>query len=292
MFYGLNGYQDDSILKKIGNEKVITVLDYFYINYNLKGESLFCTENIILNYGLVPKFGKNKTVEQFKDILLRLHDANIIRLHNTNIVPKEFNWCELLIDLNDNYFTLDNENKNKILNYKSEKTKINNIKLLILYSYLLSRIYKRPDNERDIRVHGGKAQSCYPSYQQIHKDTGVAKSVIKKYIDILVELDLIRYGKPRPYYYVSKSKNEIYESNNNYVLYDEEGYWEDELKESIKAYEELSTDKVFVDNYENNNRSENGYIARITQLEKLGKASAYQIKKKNKILEGRQFDNT
>jgi hypothetical protein len=84
---------------------------------------------------------------------------------------------------------------------------------------------------------------------------------------------------------MANDKNKkTYESSNTYVLYNVNDFWADELEESINLYKKLFTDRIFVDSYNNNDKSANGYIARINYLESLGKASAEQINKRNNLL--------
>ena len=63
-------------------------------------------------------------------------------------------------------------------------------------------------------------------------------------------------------------------------------YWS--LKESMDSYKKEMKNEgyVFVNTreYKDNNKKTNGYIARITQLEKLGKASKEQISKRDELL--------
>jgi len=111
---------------------------------------------------------------------------------------------------------------------------------------------------------------------------------VKKYIDILIELNLIRVGNAGVYYYKNDKHKKPWESRNTYVLYDVDGRWEDELAESIKIYKGMYKDRTFIKNYKNNDKSENGYISRINQLEKQSKATPYQLKKRDRLLEKKQ----
>jgi K(+)-stimulated pyrophosphate-energized sodium pump len=82
------------------------------------------------------------------------------------------------------------------------------------------------------------------------------------------------------YFLINTDKNKrLYESNNTYVLY-KDG-WEQELKRSIKAYKKLYDDRTFIDSreYKNNNKSDNGFIARVNYLQSIGKASEKQLEK-------------
>ena len=139
-----------------------------------------------------------------------------------------------------------------------EDKKIDRAKLLFYYSYLCARMYKRKEGA-ELRLNGGVAESCYPSYETITKDIGLSDTVIKKYNDILVDMNLIRIGNAGLYYYANDKNKIVRESPNFYVLF--KLYWEDELKESIKVWKETHTNMIFKDNrlYKNNNRKINGF---------------------------------
>lgn len=292
LFYGFNGNANESILKQIdkkNNDKVLLILDYLYINRNLAGKSLFSLEDMICECGFQPHNGENGITSQFKSIMLSLNKLKVITLSNKDISlkSKQFYSCILNTDLTNNFFTLDNDNKKKILTLKSD---VDNVKLLSFFCYLCSRMYHRHSEDKDIVKNGGKAEACYPSYEQISKDTYINQSAIKKYIDSLVALDLIRVGNAGQYYMTNDKNKKTYESNNTYVLYDENGFWEDELKYSLKAYKKLFADRVFVKGYINNDKSVNGYISRINYLESQGKASVEQISKKNELISNNVSD--
>ena len=152
----------------------------------------------------------------------------------------------------------------KIFNYKGKENSVDKLKVFLFYCYILSRIRQNSD---------GTTGVCYPSYMQTKKDTDLSEAIIKKYIDILVELDLIRVGSAGVFYYEEDRLKRSMESSNIYVLYDKHGDWKDKIKDSIKVYKNNHPERVFVKSYKNNNKSENGYIARITYLEKQGKAT-------------------
>lgn len=253
----------------------------------MKNISVFSVDDIAIEYGFIPRTGKNGISDQIKSIILELHNLKIIELENVNLKPQKLSKCTFLINLNSKFFCLEESHKIKILEYHSVE-KIDNIKLLLFYCCLLSRMYKRSKNESGFEVSGGKPEVCYPTYEQISKDTHLSETVIKKYIDILVDLNLIRYDNAGRYYMSKDKHRRTLESANTYALYDEYGSWKNNLKEAIKIYKNLYPDRVFVDDYKNNNKSENGFIARIGQLEKEGKATSEQIEKKNELLAKKQ----
>lgn len=290
LFYGLDNNKHNSILKQMkfknknDNEvidnKVIFVLDYLYENMNRKGISMFSIDNMIVTYGFEPRTGKNNTIDRFTNIILKLDDLKIIKLPNRDLKSKQLYTCTFEVDLSGNFFMLSDEEKNRILKQKTYK--VNNLDLLTYYSYLKARMYKR-SGDIPIYQNGGKAEECHPTFEQIEREAFVNQGIIKKYNDILVEMNLIRYDNPGLFYYISDPNKRIYESANTYVLF-KDG-WKDELKEGIKIYKNLSDDKVFVENYKNNDKQINGYIGRIKFLESVGKASEEQIEIMNDFIE-------
>jgi hypothetical protein len=181
--------------------------------------------------------------------------------------------------MSNNFFIFDEENRDKIFSYSGKEKSVDKLKVFLFYCYLLSRIRQNSD---------GTTGVCYPSYMQIKKDTDLSEAIVKKYIDILVELNLIRVGNAGVFYYEEDRLKRSMESGNVYALYDEHGDWNEKIKNSIKIYKNNHPEKVFIKNYKNNNKSENGYISRITYLEKQGKATKKQLEKRDKLLEKKQ----
>jgi hypothetical protein len=294
-----------SLYKQIKNYKIILIMDYLYTGMNRIGNTRLSIGNIITNYNC--KFNRNKggINEQILDILIKLNEIKIIEgnlnLDNISInqlIEYKYNGIEK--DKNGNYinFTMiDYKVFNKILNYKEGK--VDNVSLLFYYCYLASRMFTRKSDKKDIRVHGGKAEVCYPSYETITKDTDISARTISKYNDILVSMNLIRIGN-LGLYYVGDNKKYTRESPNFYVLIKDEEYvntdneknmlWHINLTEAMKYFKKAHKDYTFINTreYKDNNKSNNGYIARINQLEKEGKATKKQINKRDRLVNERE----
>src|SRR5574344_298630 len=294
-----------SLYKQIKNYKIILIMDYLYTGMNRIGNTRLSIGNIITNYNC--KFNRNKggINEQILDILIKLNEIKIIEgnlnLDNISInqlIEYKYNGIEK--DKNGNYinFTMiDYKVFNKLLNYKEGK--VDNVSLLFYYCYLASRMFTRKSDEKDIRTHGGKAEVCYPSYETITKDTDISARTISKYNDILVSMNLIRIGN-LGLYYVGDNKKYTRESPNFYVLINDEEYvntdneknmlWHINLTEAMKYFKKTHKDYTFINTreYKDNNKSNNGYIARINQLEKEGKATKKQINKRDRLVNERE----
>ena len=297
-----------SLYKQIKNYKLILIMDYLHTGMNRIGNTRLSIGNIITNYNC--KFNRNKggINEQILDILIKLNEIKIIEgnlnLGNISInqlIECKYNGIEKDEDGNYINFTIiEHKIFNKILSYKETKT--DNISLLFYYCYLASRIFTRQSDKKDIHAHGGKAEVCYPSYETITKDTDISTRTISKYNDILVSMNLIRIGN-LGLYYVGDNKKYTRESPNFYVLIKDEEYvstdneksmlWYINLTEGMKCFKNAHKDYTFIDTreYKDNNKKINGYIARITQLEREDKATKKQIKKRDKLLNEKENKN-
>jgi hypothetical protein len=299
LFYKKDG---KSIFKITKDYNALFVLDYIYMNTNRRNQTIFTIEDIVRYCGLKPDKHSGKSNDKIKSILIRLKELKLIADDiNYNLLgTKEYkNDKDLLYTIpklfkrdkkdNDTEFViLTDEEKDKILN---DDTAIDKLKLLFYYLYLKSRIYKRDVNDGDLHIAGGKAESAYINFEKINEDTLFSPDTINKYNETLDKLNLIKYGRAEHWYYKNDKNKTIRESCNVYVLYND-GNYETNLKEGIKQYKlYYSEQRVFTkDEYTNNNRRINGKIARLSYLEKIGKATEVQIKEKNELVKQVKFE--
>jgi hypothetical protein len=299
LFYKKDG---KSIFKITKDYNALFVLDYIYMNTNRRNQTIFTIEDIVRYCGLKPDKHSGKSNDKIKSILIRLKELKLIADDiNYNLLgTKEYkNDKDLLYTIpklfkrdkkdNDTEFViLTDEEKDKILN---DDTAIDKLKLLFYYLYLKSRIYKRDVNDGDLHISGGKAESSYINFEKINEDTLFSPDTINKYNETLDKLNLIKYGRAEHWYYKNDKNKTIRESCNVYVLYND-GNYETNLKEGIKQYKlYYSEQRVFTkDEYTNNNRRINGKIARLSYLEKIGKATEVQIKEKNELVKQVKFE--
>ena len=205
LYYGLNGNVNDSILKHTKDPKTLLVLNYLYENTNIRGRFGLSLESICKQFGYSTHLRDGSSMSQIKKILLVLHDINIIELENLKISSKNATWGKILIDMSNNFFIFDEENRDKIFSYSGKEKSVDKLKVFLFYCYLLSRIRQNSD---------GTTGVCYPSYMQIKKDTDLSEAIVKKYIDILVELNLIRVGNAGVFYYEEDRLKRSMESGN------------------------------------------------------------------------------
>ncbi|MGL4912171.1 MAG: hypothetical protein ACRC3Y_07025, partial [Romboutsia sp.] len=120
--------------------------------------------------------------------------------------------------------------------------------LLKLFCNIKSRIYKR---KSDAEIIEGKYEVCFPSYAMISSETGISDNNIKRYLDILVGLDLIRYKKSGTI--VNKENGKAKDGANTYALFNENS--EEEIKSSINLYKskERAKGNVFKNSKISNN---------------------------------------
>lgn len=281
--------EEKSLFQLINNSKLVLVMCYLYINTNRKDVIKFTIEDMILESGYTVSTKKNRSVEQFKEILVQLQKLNLInsKYDFNEVKPKELISCTLEMDLDNKFIQLFEEEKEMIL--KQDLEKLDNSKLLTYYCYLKARMYKRATQELTVDV-GGRAEVCYPSFETICKDLGITDKTINKYNDVLVKLDLIRIDNPGFWYYISDKNKVIKESPNFYCLLfnSTEELCKLNLKEGIKYYKtlEINSNKVFTNSreYLHNNRKLNGLLGSIVKKEKNGVATDKDIAHKNDIL--------
>lgn len=296
--------ENQGLVKSFNNDKLLLICDYLYTNTNRQGISIFILSDIITTYGFKPNSSKGKINDQFKSIMIEMvkkkyitilsKDIDIKNIKLNDLIKCKFNFVEKKDDKYIKFIQLFDDEKQKILNYSDEK--IDNVKLLAYYCYLKARMYKRAKDDK-MEIYGGKAETCYPSYNRIMQDINITENAINKYNNILVRLNLIRVGNAGLYYLKSDSNKKLYESSNVYTLLvnGDEATAQNNLKESIKLFKlEHEEDRVFTGNrkYKNNNRKINGYKGRIKYLMEQGKASDEQIEKYNKIINAENIDTT
>lgn len=281
---------EQSILQLIKDNKVFLLIDYLYTNTNRKNISSCTIEDIVTTYGYKLNTRKGKICDKIKDILVKLKELKLIDsdLDFNKITYNQLVKCQLNIfpksdsDKDYHFVLLTDTERNKIVNQNYK----DNLKILIYYCYLKARMFKRARND-DIEANGGRAEVTFLSYKTISGDLGLSDKTIKKYNDLLVDIDLIRIGNAGLWYYADDKNKTVKESPNFYTLF-KDG-WELQLKEAIKFYKSKTENlnKIFDENrnYKNNNRKLNGKLGAIIKKERNGTATVDDVKLKNEIIE-------
>lgn len=239
--------KDNTLIKKYKSDKVIHILSYLDLYTNRLGKSIFSIKDIIVTSGLIPKTGKNNSIEQFKNILVRFQEDNIIQFNQTDkidlskvklndMIKCEFNMpiVKDIDESNINFFCI---NHDKYLDLMDNYTgKLNRITLLKIYMYIVVRLSRRENiivkdennNDyklvNDINVHGGKAECFYEEYNKICRNLEIAKDTLNVYLKELNKLGLIFYDNIG----LVKKDKYIHPANNVYCID------KDELKEALK----------------------------------------------------------
>lgn len=279
-----NDVYSDSLIKLMSNDKLILIFDYIYMHTGRNNICQFTIHDMISSSYLKPKSGSGKVNDQFISALQALEELKVLSFNDISfdtITINSFIKCTIKLDLGKNFMMLlDTEKKLIVSSEINNRAKIN---VLNLYCYLKGMMFNRGNFELYATM---QPEVCYPSYDNICNDLNISRGVVKKSIDILVQLNLIRYdniGLWKP-----KSGYGKFESPNTYVLY-KDG-WEDEIAMSFKQYRNAATDRIFLDtrDYMSMTRSENGFINMINRLEIEGKAKQKDIQKRDSLLRDKE----
>jgi hypothetical protein len=236
LFYSASA-NEYSIFKLVNDAKVVLVFDYFYTNMNRHKEIKFTIEDMVSSCGYIPNANAGRINSQFKKIIVTLYKNKLIKFkckdkfiefeqdNNIDFNIEKIRYtqlytCTLNIDLSLKFIQLYEKEKSIILDFKDtdQKMKIDNTKLLLYYCYIKSRVYKR-NKDDDIQISGGRAEVAYPSFNTIYKDLHFTDKTIKKYNDLLVKLDMIRYDNAGLWYYKNDKNKIVRESVNFYTLF-------------------------------------------------------------------------
>lgn len=266
MFYGLNGDSENSILKelkenKINNNKVMLIIHHLYLMTNRCGESETTIDWLIKKCNYTVDKDNRK---DFKDILIKLKELNfidfdIIGKSNEMIVINTEN-----LNVDSNFFIIENEEIELISTYtKDIRETINTMKI---YFYLKARCHKGNDTNL-----GGKANATFNTYEDISKNTLINECNIKKYIDILQEIGLIKY-KNLGYKYKESNRQYKTECANLYALTNiSKDMIDKDLTEGLKQQRYYYEDKGYIitsKGYKYNDKKANGLYGSLVKKEK------------------------
>lgn len=255
LFYELNDNKEESILKVTKDSKTLLIMHNLYLMTDRKGRAITSIDFLIEELGY--KVTK-KIQPQIKEILKKLKELGFIdykdEIKSYSKIMK-INTENLNVD--DEFFVVEEDELKIIYDASDDIREINNI--LKVYFYLKARCYKR---RTEIWYTGGRAETTYCSYENISKHTLIGEGNIKKYIDILKEINLIDYDNLGKKYKEDNPKL-LTDCANLYALIKVSGkeFIKDELKEGLKQqrhdYEERGF-KITKKDYKNNNRKING----------------------------------
>lgn len=202
-----------SILEQIENDKVILVLHELQLNTTLKNNNIsrISVETLTQETG----YSIKKNVKEFKDILVQLRELKLIEFadfkSNKELIEVDITYLKEM----DKFIQLYPTELKVLHKIEDKRTFIN---LLKVYTLLKICCYKRAESEMDMEVVGGRAETTYLSHKFISTHTNIDKKYIKKYIDQLQELNLIRYANLGTKYKIDSKTQKIEECNNIYAL--------------------------------------------------------------------------
>lgn len=225
---------DDTILKRYGDKGFLIML-YISKHRTNFDTSYISVANCIEECGYKLPKKENATVKEFKDIIKAMIKDKIITTDKDDFKLNDLIVC-YLDDESNNFFKLEQYQYDWIMEYKGKEKKIN---LLKLFCVLKARIYKR---QKDEDINDGLYEVGFPSYKDIKNNCLISESNIKKYIDILVNLNLIRYRNAGLMH--NLSTGEVKECNNTYAIY--KSGWEDELEGSIRLFKQKKKEEGWI----------------------------------------------
>ncbi|EOU2017376.1 hypothetical protein C5S21_07945 [Clostridium perfringens] len=202
----------------------------------------FSIANLVKGCGYSVKENGNSSSKmngKIKKLLQQMIEDKIIasmsRSIDKNLELNNLIECTLM-ETEKSFFILEDYQYDWIMNSKTKSKKIN---LLKLFCAIKSRISTR---HRDENINDGLYEVAFPSYRKLVEDTGIGEGNIKRYIDELVNLNLIRYANAGTLY--NPTTGEIKECNNTYAIY-KKG-WEYELEGSIRLLKQKKKEEGWI----------------------------------------------
>ncbi len=269
--------QKYTLIKKYNTNKIIHVLAYLDTCINRTGKSVFSLHDMITVSGMAVKSGKNKSIDQFKSLLVQLEKDKIIKTAYDlkNIKVNDLIKCDFQMPLkkdkdgnNTNFFSTSHNTYFSLLEYNGN---MNNLILLQIFMYISARISRRETIiydgyklDNDIRIHGGKAQCFYDDYHNICKQLDMSQDTFATYIYQLNQLGLVFYGNIG----LVKNGQDVHMANNVYCL--DKLELDDALDQSKLYYQDSGYE--LLDKKSNKNMKKiNGLKGKIQQQKNSGK---------------------
>lgn len=278
-----------SVVKYI-NKKAVTILSNLMFKCNPIGVCCFTLEDLIIKCGYMPKTGKGKINDQFKDVLIQLQELGFIVEPNVDmnsIKPNTFIECKIDAhipnedDRDIGFFRLFYKDYIRIMNLETDKDKSI---ILNSYCYISARVKHRPDDYKSVNEdkyrNEGKSEYTYFKYEDAISDLGITKATLKESLDILSDNELISYGNIG----LVKKNGVVNVANNVYVIDTKE--FESAINDS-KFYYTNNGYSVIGKKSDDVTKKIIGLSSRIKQLESTG-CNVDDIKKELKKVENKK----
>ena len=238
-------------------------MNFIKIPNDFVQEYIYNNETVYV-YGLIQKM----ITLRGKIILNLLWLYNELNINSNNKRMKDKIKNGLIQLKNDNYIDFDInclENVNKIMfininNINNYYVKIKDYEFDKIHNYKNANVYKLFITFANLKSRCGNNGQCFPSFEQIKKDTGIkSDKTLTNYLHILRdELKLILYDNPGMGVLKNKNGKYVVKQLNNIYTMNYEGY-DQMLKETIKYRKnklDRYYDKIKKDNSVNKRRSE------------------------------------
>lgn len=286
LFY-TNEEGKESILKIVNDNKVVLVMHYLYLLTNRCGEVTVSLDFLIEECGY--KVDKDSR-KSFKYILISLKELGYIKFNEINKSNDVIKIDTNKLNVDSEFFIVEDEELELIKSIAEDKKEYLN--LLKVYYYLKARIHKKKKDS----VSDSESQSTFNPYEDIANRTLISERNIKKYIDKLQNINLIKYDN-LGYKYKVNNKEFKTECANVYVLtkvsIDEETLNYD-LKEGLKAQSLYYEEKGYIitkNGYKNNDKKINGKYGSLIKKEKNNTLTEQEEKELNKIRLVKELEN-
>lgn len=274
--------EDKSILELVGDNKIILILHKLQTLSTLENKNIcyISIEYLVKNCGY--KIDKD-TNKSFKNILLKLKELELINFNdfrtNKELIEIDITKLKEL----DKFIQLYPEEIETIQANSKDKREFLN--LLKVYLLLKKAVHKRnKEKAQDVNVkHGGEiAETTYLSHDYISLKCNINKRNIKKYIDRLQDLKLIKYANLGTKYKANSKNKLISECTNLYALtyISSENGIDTELEYGLSLQKAQLEDAGYTI-VQNNKKKKNDNGNKLTKQQKGGKISAIKRKIKN-----------
>ena len=164
-----------SLRKKLNCSFLCATLYKLYENTNIRNVTLFSIEELIEGCGYKPI---DKTIKQFKELLLQLNKINVISNLSTDISkakPKDFVKCRLNLKLDSQYFMIYAQKFEGIFNSDYDVKLKNNA--FTFFCYIVSRMKTYNENKT--------YQYTFFSLKTASEDLGLSISALQNCIRVL-----------------------------------------------------------------------------------------------------------
>ncbi|MCC5421378.1 hypothetical protein [Clostridium perfringens] len=266
---------EETLIKKYGDKALIV---YIYLeNHRTLRDNLYISlSNCIEECGYKPNKKKGGTNEQFRNILIEFKNEGIIEtdVDLEKVKINDLIHCTMK-EVDDKFFTIYDCELDKIIDYEEKEDKLN---ILKVFAEIECRRHKNGECV-DPETHS-EYEVSFPSYKQICLDTLIAsEDSIKKYIDILVKLNIIIVGNNGDR--INTITGEVKRDNNTYALANDRG--ESSLRGALRLFKQKNEDNGWKYKNFKDNRVLAGEKTQILKAIKENRATIKQLQRLKEI---------